>query len=108
MSDKLVDFYQGESKLWTVSFAFDITNDTIYFRMAKDLKQTSPDLEIMGVGLFPIGGEILGVSFALTPALSAGLEAGEYYAEHEIRSLTRVEIFLRQKIIVNYPVPRSI
>lgn len=107
MAEKLADFYQGETKLWTVSFASDISADTIYFRLAKDLSQNAPDLEVLGVALPPVNGDILGVTVQLTPQQSTALEPGEYYTEHEIRSVTRVAYFLRQKITVKLPLPKA-
>lgn len=105
--DKLADFYQGESKFWNVTFADDITNSTLYFRMAKKLDQPNADIEILGSLWPPVDGKILGCSFDLTPAISAGLVPGQYHAEHEIRSATRVDYFLRQEIIVKIAMPKG-
>lgn len=111
--NKLADFFQGETKNWRATFEDDLSNSTLYFRMAKKLDQAAPDLEVMATLDSPIDEglptqRILGCSFSISNAASEALEPGEYYGEHEIRSLNRVDLFLRQRITVMLRVPKSV
>lgn len=107
--DQLADFYQGETKRWFVEFDTDISDSTLYFRMAKQRSQAAPDLEIVATLDPPDGqGQVLRATFNITATMSEALDDVSYQAEHEIRSATRVDIFLPQKIEVKQRVPRGV
>ncbi len=106
---QLADFYQGETKRWFVEFDTDISGSLLFFRLAKKRSQTAPDLEIAGV-LDPADaqGQIKRVTFEITASASEDLDTVTYHAEHELRSVDRVDIFLPQKLNIKQRVPKEV
>jgi hypothetical protein len=109
MAKELNDFVAGDTKRWQVTWPENIAGAVIKFRMAKDPDQALADLEITATLDDPdVDGFIFGGTFEITPVLSAALDAGNYFSEHEM-TLAGGEVgtFYRQTIGVIKQLPEG-
>ncbi|MGK2905047.1 MAG: hypothetical protein ACSLFH_01710 [Desulfuromonadales bacterium] len=105
MSTKLSDFYQGNTKKWSVTFPYNVSGAVIKFRMAQTLGQADPDLEITG----ELDSEDASkINFTIDSATSEGLAHGSYFAEHELVMNGEVYSFnVQDKLRVKHGVPKG-
>jgi hypothetical protein len=107
---RLNDFYQGDTKRWAFESEQDLTGSLFVFRMAKDLEQPTPDLEIEGVLDSPVPSlnTIHRVWFTIPGNLSAGLAPGAYLCHHRWRDAQGLVLtFLQTPIVVKPSLPKG-